>query len=338
MKKIKKLLCLILIFVCSFVVGCDSEKTNTPSITRVKNYGVVQEVDGEDELFVFIPYIGRCPASTCDDGSGLKLEVGDLISLEIVSEVISSDPLQASVRNENLTIRRKNVELELVENRFVLTANFKSDEIENNAYMPFKEVGDIIYFRQILSVGAETEEYCTAEILSKDGERLSLALNIQNEFIQQFLEGFSLGYLKLYAVVEDPLLPENSAKNVDFSIKYESINGYNEGREYPFIKLAKSYEDFALCCPNSFENLYAQEFFSDKYLLILVMQTVMSGQTYKVDKLNYYDRGVYSGLYVIQIAKGVSTEAGASIVGEYYCFIELDKEITISSESQILIV
>lgn len=214
MKKIIKLLTIglaVLLTLCMSVslVGCDWY--NPPQRTVVeKYYGIVQreEIDGNEQLLVYIPEFGVCEIPSYPDEVTVK--ENDLICLEFAYlefrenlEVTETYPAQFSKSARKCEVKKENLEFEIYEDHFIITIDL-SEKFNNELLTYEKKVGDIVWFmstrgRNIDENGnvemiGEPRKITDMPIINISATRLSLRGNhISKNFLPSFFKMLGTG-------------------------------------------------------------------------------------------------------------------------------------------------
>ena len=154
MKKIKKLLTIglaVLLMLCMSVslVGCDWY--NPPKKIVVEKYfGIVQRIEGNEELIVYIPEFGVCEIPSYENDVTVK--ENDLICLEFAYlefhenlEVKETCPAQFSMSARKCEVRKENVEFEIYGEESIFTIDL-TEKFKNELTIYGKDIGDVLYF------------------------------------------------------------------------------------------------------------------------------------------------------------------------------------------------
>ena len=135
-------------------------------------------------------------------------------------------------------------------------------------------------------------------------------------------------------------LPEygGSGDNVDFAIKSENIIGGNPEKSYPEVKIIRTLAEFEQFCSGKgiSKVSYDEAFFQRSYLIVVVIETGNSAEHYEVTKfvkqnLENKER------YVIKF-EDKNVDAGATVGGEQFCFVEVFNDVAITQENLYVIV
>ncbi len=207
----KKLLITILSTICLLAgvcfAGCDGceEIKLVPGTMQPCTiyYGVVQTIDEQEGLFVYIPEVGVCDLPSYKDGQqqDITIREGDLIRMDFDAEVVKflqRYPIAIETPLKSMAVETENIELKQDENDYILTIDY-TKALKESFLAYEKDVGDTVYF--VLSQGMAgtgnvpsmeiISEYCTATIELITTHRLSLRLQLGNRSIQEFLQDFA---------------------------------------------------------------------------------------------------------------------------------------------------
>lgn len=200
MKKIiTTILSLLFLLVGVCFVGCGKPQTQ---VSGRSYYGVVQTLEDNEGLFVYIPEVGVCELPSYKDGEQQDITVkeGDLIRMDFEAEEVEfmeRYPVGVKTPVKSMTVAMGNVELAQDGSEYILTVDY-TQALKEKFLAYEKGLFDTVYFIGSQGVegtdnvgGTVIHEYCTATIEGNDSERLSLRLHLGEQSIQGFLKGFA---------------------------------------------------------------------------------------------------------------------------------------------------
>ncbi len=197
-------------------VGCNQSQAGSLPTTHWKTYcGVVQTLEENEGLYVFIPSVGVCELPSYEEGKQQDIAVkeGDLLRMDFNAKEVTfmeRHPVEIKTPVHTLTVQMENVALEQVEKEYSLT--FDNTKETEDAFLAYeKAVGDTVYFTGTKfvagtdSVGVATEiyEYCTATIENLSLRRITLRLHLGIHTMQDFLVRFATRAIRLQAEIAD---------------------------------------------------------------------------------------------------------------------------------------
>ena len=132
---------------------------------------------------------------------------------------------------------------------------------------------------------------------------------------------------------DDPISSTNETL-IDFEVQSRKDNAWSEEEAYPIVHVIKNVEELSSFHKNAPRTDYNEQFFQEKLLVVVVLATSNGAVAYKVNQVHFDES---SAKYCISIDKYYAADAGADVMGRYFCFIELDNELSINRNNvQIL--
>ena len=203
--KIKKLLTIILAVLLMLCIDVSIVGCNAPNRMIVeKHFGIVQRLEGYDELLVYIPEFGICEIPSYENETTVK--ENDLICLEFEYlefreslEVKETYPMQFSKSARKCEVRRENVEFEICEEESIFTIDL-TEKFKNELTMYAKDVGDVLYFMGYKGASVDENGFkegigepvktTSATIVNIEESRLTIKLNSSSK---TYLKGVFVG-------------------------------------------------------------------------------------------------------------------------------------------------
>jgi hypothetical protein len=133
------------------------------------------------------------------------------------------------------------------------------------------------------------------------------------------------------------LILDINAQNITVSAKYESDSNWESDVDYPVIQKLDTLQDFTQYCEQKgIRSIsYDEQFFENKYLLAVAQETTNSAMAYVVQSVKLLSNGTYLVyLYNDPYLSG----AGSAVMGRRHIFIELDKTVVITQQTQVEII
>ena len=213
-------------------VGCDKLKNQDQGQEIAATYyGVVQTLDGNEGLFVYIPEVGVCDLPSSD----ITIKEGDLLRMDFDGaevEFMETHPVKIKTPVKNMTVAMENVELEQDKNEYVLTIDYTQD-FKDDVLAREKYVGDTVYFLSSRGLPGTNDVpsvemifvYCRATLESTIGSaRLSLRLHLEEPCsIKDFLQGFATRRIRFSGEFETNNEPLISFFDVRTKLQAEDI-------------------------------------------------------------------------------------------------------------------
>jgi len=134
----------------------------------------------------------------------------------------------------------------------------------------------------------------------------------------------------------DLIPPVVYGEEIEFNAKYHNSYNWNDNKSYPSVSIIRSFSEFSTyCTEHGIRNdFYDEAYFQDKYLIAIIEETRYSGEGYIIGSIfRYGDK------YFVTLEDDDPNSIGdASVMGEWHCFIGFDNRVSISEESNVIVI